>query len=52
MNEKDLIQALNRIAEAIQSHADAIVFHARATAGEFDDQGDEPMGAQSLSEAR
>lgn len=46
----DMLQALNRIAEAIQAHAEAIVFHGRATAGEFDQDQDAPREGQSLSD--
>lgn len=48
--ERELIEALNRIAEAIQANADATVLLARATAGEFDEQEPEGLGVRSLSD--
>lgn len=47
--EAELIAVLNRIADAIQANADATIVLARATAGEFDQEGGEVEPAVDLS---
>lgn len=41
---KEVADALNRIADALERQAEATVLLAQATAGEFDDQGEEEPG--------
>lgn len=48
-SETQVIKALNRIAKALESQAEAIELLARATAGEFD-AGDEERLPRSLGE--
>lgn len=46
--EAELIEALNRIAAALEAQAEATVLLARATAGEFEDE--EASGHASLGD--